>query len=119
MVVYEVGIITEGGLPILNVNLRLEGQKADPALQAGFLTALQQFVGSAFSDETRSFIMKRYNIFLMKIELEAENEEAHIYAVGDKKAREKINEKLDDLIFTDDGKYYAPNPEKLKRSVWV
>jgi hypothetical protein len=89
MVVYEVGIITEGGLPIITVNLRLEGQKADPALQAGFLTALQQFVSSTFSDETQSFIMRRYNIFLMKVRLDAENEEALVYAVGDKKASEK------------------------------
>ncbi len=40
MVVSEVRIITERGLPIINVNLRIELQRTDPAIQAGFLTVM-------------------------------------------------------------------------------
>jgi len=68
VVVYECGIINTAGLPVIHVDFR-PGVNSDPLMTAGFLTALQQFVKSAFSDETQSFTMQKFAIFFSKFEL--------------------------------------------------
>lgn len=92
MVVYEVGVISEAGLPVIHVDLR-PGVTGDPLMTAGFLTALQQFVNSTFSDETQSFSMKKFMIFFAKIELM--REEASVYVISErKKGHKTIQERI-------------------------
>lgn len=82
MVVYEVGVISSAGLPVIHIDLRPE-ITGDPLMTAGFLTALQQFVNSTFPDEAQSFSMKKFAIFFSKIELL--KEEASVYVICDRK----------------------------------
>ncbi|MHA2244131.1 MAG: hypothetical protein ACXADY_04125 [Candidatus Hodarchaeales archaeon] len=92
MVVFEVGVISSAGLPVIHVDLRPE-VTGDPLMTAGFLTALQQFVNSTFSDETQSFSMKKFAIFFSKIELL--KEDASVYVICErKKGNQIIQEKI-------------------------
>ncbi len=92
MVVYEVGVISNAGLPVIHVDLR-PGITGDPLMTAGFLTALQQFVNSTFSDETQSFSMKKFMIFFTKLELM--KEEASVYVICEqKKGLKTVQERI-------------------------
>ncbi|MFX1516399.1 MAG: hypothetical protein ACFFC6_08820 [Promethearchaeota archaeon] len=93
MVVYEVGVISSAGLPVIHIDFR-PGVKGDPLMTAGFLTALQQFVNSTFSDETQSFSMKKFAVFFTKVDLF--KEEASVYAICERgKNHKKIQEKIE------------------------
>ncbi|MFX1507691.1 MAG: hypothetical protein ACFFDC_16515 [Promethearchaeota archaeon] len=92
MVVYEVGVISSAGLPVIHIDFR-PGVKGDPLMTAGFLTALQQFVNSTFSDETQSFSMKKFAVFFSKVELF--KEDASVYVICDfGKGHKAIQEKV-------------------------
>ncbi|MFW9906213.1 MAG: hypothetical protein ACFFFH_17975 [Candidatus Thorarchaeota archaeon] len=92
MVVYEVGVISSAGLPVIHIDFR-PGVKGDPLMTAGFLTALQQFVNSTFSDETQSFSMKKFAVFFSKVDLF--KEDASVYAICDRgKSYKAIQEKI-------------------------
>lgn len=92
MVVYEVGVISSAGLPVIHIDFR-PGVSGDPLMTAGFLTALQQFVNSTFSDETQSFSMKKFAVFFSKIELF--KEEASVYVICDRgKGHKAIQERI-------------------------
>ncbi|MFX0123111.1 MAG: hypothetical protein ACFFAE_05695 [Candidatus Hodarchaeota archaeon] len=92
MVVYEVGVISSAGLPVIHIDFR-PGIQGDPLMTAGFLTALQQFVNSTFSDETQSFSMKKFAVFFSKVDLF--KEEASVYAICDRgKSHKAIQERI-------------------------
>ncbi|MFX0149255.1 MAG: hypothetical protein ACFFAJ_00585 [Candidatus Hodarchaeota archaeon] len=89
MVVFEVGVISRAGLPVIHVDFR-PGVRGDPLITAGFLTALQQFVKTAFSDETQSFSMKKFSIFFSKVILIKDQEEASVYVICDYDTDHKV-----------------------------
>ncbi|MHA2226599.1 MAG: hypothetical protein ACXAC8_15420 [Candidatus Hodarchaeales archaeon] len=92
MVVYEVGIISSAGLPVFHIDLR-PGVSGDPLMTAGFLTALQQFVNSTFSDETQSFAMKKFVIYVSQITLL--KEQASVYVISERGKNQKaIQDKI-------------------------
>ena len=92
MVVYEVGVISVAGLPVFHIDLR-PGVSGDPLMTAGFLTALQQFVNSTFSDETQSFAMKKFVIYVSQITLL--KEQASVYVISERgKSQKAIQERI-------------------------
>lgn len=74
------------------------GVATDPIMTAGFLTALQQFVKSAFSDDIRNFHLERFAIYFAKTTLMSE-EDCSVYVVGERKKGEKvIQERLTNIL---------------------
>jgi hypothetical protein len=67
LTVLEAGVMF-GGVPIVKVNY-YDDKSTDSMLTAGLLEAIQSFAVEIFNDETETFKMKRYSIFLYKTTL--------------------------------------------------
>lgn len=80
MAVLESGIIFSG-VPIVKVNY-YDDKATDSMLTAGLLEAIQLFALEIFDDESESFKMKKYCIFLHKLILDNE-QTVTIYAICD------------------------------------
>ncbi|MFW9779198.1 MAG: hypothetical protein ACFFE8_10125 [Candidatus Heimdallarchaeota archaeon] len=97
MAVYEVGVISRAGLPVIHIDFR-PGVSGDPIMTAGFLTALQQFVKTAFSDDIRDFTLEKFSIYFAKTELMSE-EECSVYVICERKKGEKaIQDRLANIL---------------------
>jgi hypothetical protein len=80
MTVLEAGVMF-GGVPIVKVNY-YDDKATDSMLTAGLLEAIQSFAVEIFRDETETFKMKRYSIFLHKTTLK-ENQVVTLYSICD------------------------------------
>ncbi|MFX0014321.1 MAG: hypothetical protein ACFFB2_08290 [Promethearchaeota archaeon] len=116
MVVYEVGVISSAGLPVIHIDFR-PGISGDPLMTAGFLTALQQFVNSTFSDETQSFSMKKFAVFFSKVQLF--KEEASIYVICDRGRNHKIIQERIEIVADKIVKTFASLSDNLEISETV
>lgn len=103
MVVYEVGLITNG-LPVITQSYH-ETIRGDSIVRSGFFTALQSFAEEAFADITEEFKMRKYVVYLKRTDWGKEvNTTSILYALCSKESRsgpikqclnslsEKINE---------------------------
>lgn len=74
------------------------GVSSDPIMTAGFLTALQQFVKSAFSDDIRNFSLEKFEIHFAKTTLMS-GEDCSVYVVSERKKGDKvIQERLSNIL---------------------
>ena len=80
MAVLEAGIMYSG-VPIVKVNY-YDDQATDSMLTAGLLEAIQLFAVEIFDDETESFKMKKYSIFLNNLFLE-NSQKVIVYSICD------------------------------------
>ncbi|MBD3189377.1 MAG: hypothetical protein GF308_01975 [Candidatus Heimdallarchaeota archaeon] len=81
MAVIESGVIF-AGIPLVKV-FYYNDKKADSILTAGLLEAIQSFANEIFGDETESFKMKKYCIYLHKMDVVEKNDNLLIYAICD------------------------------------
>ena len=70
MAVLEAGVMF-GGVPIVKINY-YDDKATDSMLTAGLLEAIQSFAVEIFNDETETFKMKKYSIFLHKTTLKTD-----------------------------------------------
>ena len=87
MAVLETGIMYSG-VPIVKVNF-YNDQTTDSMLTAGLLEAIQLFAVEIFDDETETFKMKKYSIFLHNVILE-EKQKVIIYSICDSLDRPRM-----------------------------
>ncbi|MFW9923422.1 MAG: hypothetical protein ACFFDW_09085 [Candidatus Thorarchaeota archaeon] len=80
MAVVEAGVMFSG-VPIVRINY-YTNQMTDSMLTAGLLEAIQKFAEEIFGDETESFRMKKYCIFLQNIVLR-EQQNVILYSICD------------------------------------
>ncbi len=80
MAVLEAGVMF-GGIPIVKINYH-DDKATDSLLTAGLLEAIQAFAVEIFDDETETFKMKRYSIFLHKTTLK-NNQVVTLYSICD------------------------------------
>lgn len=84
MAILEAGVMF-GGVPIVKKQY-YDGQSSDIILTAGLLEAIQAFAVEIFNDETETFKMKKYSIYLYKTTLESK-QEVTIYSICDSEDR--------------------------------
>ena len=80
MTVLEAGVMF-GGIPIVKINY-YDDKATDSLLTAGLLEAIQAFAVEIFDDETETFKMKRYSIFLHKNTLK-DKQVVTVYSICD------------------------------------
>jgi hypothetical protein len=95
LAVIEAGVLV-GGLPIVKVQY-YDDAKAGSLLTAGLLEAIQQFASDIFNDETESFKMKRYNIYLLREPFE-KNKPITAYCICERGDRETTIKDLLDIM---------------------
>jgi len=84
LAVLEAGIMF-GGVPIVK-NYYYNEKGTDSMLTAGLLEAIQLFAVEVFGDESESFKMKKYSIYLYNIVLHSE-QKVIFYAICDSEDR--------------------------------
>ncbi|NHJ05000.1 MAG: hypothetical protein EAX90_09260 [Candidatus Heimdallarchaeota archaeon] len=87
MAVLESGVMYSG-IPIVKVNY-YNDQTTDSMLTAGLLEAIQLFAVEIFDDETETFKMKKYSIFLHNIILESK-QKIILYSICDSLDRPRM-----------------------------
>ena len=70
-----------GGIPVVKINY-YDDKATDSMLTAGLLEAIQAFAVEIFNDETETFKMKRYSIFLHKTSLK-NKQNVTVYSICD------------------------------------
>jgi len=80
LTVLEAGVMFSG-IPIVKINY-YDDKATDSLLTAGLLEAIQAFAVEIFDDETETFKMKRYSIFLHKNTLK-NNQVVTVYSICD------------------------------------
>lgn len=86
MVVYEVGLISNG-LPIITQSYH-ETIRGDSIIRSGFFSALQSFAEEAFADITEEFKMRKYVVYLKRTDWGKEvNTTSILYALCSKESR--------------------------------
>lgn len=81
MAVIESGVIF-AGIPLVKV-FYYDDKKANSILTAGLLEAIQSFANEIFGDDTESFKMKKYCIYLHKMDICENKDNLLIYAICD------------------------------------
>ncbi|NHJ87531.1 MAG: hypothetical protein FK734_18870 [Asgard group archaeon] len=105
MAILEAGVMF-GGMPIVRVDYFNE-KVQNTMLTAGLLEAIQSFAIEIFNDETESFKMKKYSIFLHKTKLKNE-QDITLYSICDSVDRPNT---IKDIMKTLAIKFYNTFPE--------
>ncbi|MHA1629483.1 MAG: hypothetical protein ACTSXO_04175 [Candidatus Heimdallarchaeota archaeon] len=96
MAIIEAGVVFSG-IPIVKVRYYKESSKHDKLLTPGLLEAIQTFAFEIFEDETESFKMTRFTIYLHKAILK-NSQAVTIYAICDSNNHSTtIREKIRDI----------------------
>ncbi|MHA1213259.1 MAG: hypothetical protein ACTSSH_12470 [Candidatus Heimdallarchaeota archaeon] len=84
MAIIEAGVMF-GGIPIVKKYFYDE-KTTDSLLTSGLLEAIQAFAVEIFNDDTETFKMKKYSIFLLKTKLKSE-QVVTLYCICDSEDR--------------------------------
>ncbi|MFX0093849.1 MAG: hypothetical protein ACFFBD_19065 [Candidatus Hodarchaeota archaeon] len=108
MVVYEVGIIVSGGLPVLTRSYNQDEVGGNALLLSSFFSAIQTFIEGVFADKSEELTMKKYTIHLRELSWGEYAGDSFVYVICSRDTKSNIIKRALDRLIVEIAKFENP-----------